>query len=857
MPELKQNIRPYRGRLPRSLAAVLAAIFIFGLVSLGQAAPPAPEGAKPAETAEPPEADKPDQAAGQELLEVRLGTLPDYTRLVMTFSKPVDSYKVVRVDVDQLMLNFGPARTAKQGRMGISDRLIQGVLVAEQFGQLITKIKLHPSRFNFRHFLSPDRLSVIVDFRSEIPPVTGPGSEKTADILDLKIPPIKETASLIRQQLPYRPQPGTDQALLAEAAERAMAGNYDMAIKDLEDFKLNFPDSKLNDPALFFLGDLYYAKGQLADDFLKITDSYQTALTFYPDSSQAPRVKLMLGMAYMKMDFLNEAVSYFKEVAREYPDTMYAPLANTFLGEMYLNLGKRELAKAAFDTALAANAGGSLFLNAYYKLGLSFYQDGLFSESTEVFKEIVKRDPEFYVNHPEILTYLGEGYFYLGRYDLARAFIFHSLNMMPEQPDADILMARLGDSYKADGLDKDAVKMYSLDVSLHPDSAGALISRMRLADYGALRVLFPKDEIFMNLERGALAAMLELYQGILNTEQESPLLELAMFKLGQIYLKRENYPKALEVFKDMLGKYPQGTLAEEALRLASDSVLNQLRILYQLQRDEELIRFYADNKQYVSQDAWPEVRHYLGIAYARLNKPEESTELLEANKGFSDDERERLLTLGRSYLKLGRYEKAAQNLNEYREKYPDDDQVPNTYLEQARLEMTLGYDDLALDHLEKAVAQRPAWNDDPEVQEMLARLYMKKGDLEQGVAAMEKTIEFLKEDPGAADRLFLAYARLGQAYLDLGETAKAEQAFDAALAVDTKKRPPENIYLMAQGYRQLELPEKYKETLSLLLKSPQPFWRDAAQQELEAWTPGEKITRLLEQGPVVKQQEEP
>ena len=79
---------------------------------------------------------------------------------------------------------------------------------------------------------------------------------------------------------------------------------------------------------------------------------------------------------------------------------------------MFLKLGKPQLAKTAFDAALAANPTGRFFLDAYFKLGQSYFKEGLFSESTEVFKGILKRDGWYYLDHPEILYYMGEGYFH-------------------------------------------------------------------------------------------------------------------------------------------------------------------------------------------------------------------------------------------------------------------------------------------------------------------------------------------------------------------------------------------------------------------------------------------------------------
>ena len=793
---------------------------------------------------------EPPKAAPRELVltGVSLGTFPDYSRIIFQFSQPVDSYEVSRVDVDELMLDFGKATYERQGRFELADAMVVGMAVEQENGHLVARVKTRPSSFNFRHFTNADRTIVAVDLR----PATG---ELNRDLTgspeqeELSIPPLEKIALQMRIKLPEKAQPDTDEALLVQALDRLSHGDYPGGIQSLEALEKQYPGSPLREPALYMLGDAYFQLNpdNPTDQFVKITDTYQTAMGLFPDSQLVPRAKFIMALAYLKMNFINEAASFFRAVSKDFPGSRYDYLSQTYLGEIYLGLGKRQLAKAAYDYVLASNPQGRFFLESYFKLGKSFFPDGLFSQANEVFKEILKRDEGFYLDHPDILYYLGEGYFNLNRMDLARAYLYHVINLKPEIETADTIMARIGDTYKEQGMDDDAIKLYALTRDMYPDTPGALICQMRLADYGALRALFPHETIFMELENGVQEAILKIYKKILETKGESPLLQLAMFKVGDIYFNQENYDEAIKVFKEILEKYPKGALTEEARGMAEKAVLAQVPILFKQGRNTELIDFVKNNDTLISAATRPEINHYLGMAYSALNMPLESVRLLAGNQDYKHQEDQRLLMLGQNYVKLGEYENAVSTLENFRRLYPDHAQVPQSYMEQAQMEASLGQDDLALQHLEKALSLAPGLGANQPIQDLLGRLYMKKGDFNRSVAALEQSLDFLKKTGASQENLFDTYYRLGQAYASLGSNDKALAALDGAMEALPEAPRPEAVFLMAKMYRDLGAQEKYQTVMDILVRSTDPFWRQVAEQEMAAAKPDKKITRLLEQ----------
>ena len=287
---------------------------------------------------------------------------------------------------------------------------------------------------------------------------------------------IRDLARTERERLSLTPQPNTDQALLAQGISLLADGRMAEGIKVLEEFKTKYPSSTWRDPALFMLGDAYYHldPDKLNDNFLPATENLKTALGLFPKSRLAARARLVLALCYLKMDFITEAAEYLKKVIQDFPDAIEAAIAQVYLGELFLKLGKPATGpRPPLTRPWPPIPPAVFFWTPTSSWDRAISRKGLFSESTEVFKGILKRDGWYYLDHPEILYYMGEGYFHLNRYDLSREFLFHSINMEPEQSDADIVMARLGDAYKDDGKMADAVKIYKLTIDQYPNTAGA------------------------------------------------------------------------------------------------------------------------------------------------------------------------------------------------------------------------------------------------------------------------------------------------------------------------------------------------------------------------------------------------
>jgi len=827
-------------------------LLVCAVIMLGQSSAPAQK--PPGQPLKKPgAADRSSALKSGRLTGIRLGTFPDYSRLIFLFKKPVDSYMVRRPEVNELWLDFGPDAIPKEGRYELHDELVQGVALLEQNGRLTARVKVGLSRFSFRHFSTPDRKAVVLDLRPGDPikrarPAVSRAALEKLKGLSLELPDPKAIARKIRAALPADPTPDTELFFLTQAADDMARGNFEEAIINLKRLLKNFPNTKYRDPGLFLLGDAYYYSYQnkLEPHFLEITDTFREAIVTFPQSALTPRATLMLGLAYLKMNFNSEAVGYLEIVTKDFPDTRYAVLAYLYLGEAQLNLGEADLAQESLDTVLTFKPSGHSFLKAYYKLGQVHFQKGIYTKANEVFKEVLIRQEDFYLEHPEILYYMGEGYFHSHRPDLARSYLYHLLNIYPEYKAKDVVMARIGDTYKEEGRHSEAKKIYRITKDIFPESTGALISQLRLAEYGALRDSFKPETIFIELEEGAREATLKMYREIVASQKESPLLQLAMFKIGLAAYWQKNYKKALQTFKDTLEKYPKGSIIPDVHFVMSKTILARVRNLYRQKKHLELLSYFFENQRYISEIALSDIRLYVALSHLALDLPSEAIELFLADRGVPDSADQRLLGLGEAYLKDSQYEEAIKALNQFLKRYPRHEKKDQALLHLAQGKMKQGHTKEALSLFENAMTAQPRLKRDGEFQNMLGRIYLELGQYEKAAAALEIAAKGLGEGQGNAQDVFLAYAHLGRALAKVKRKGEAAQALDKALTVQPEQPFPEALYLIARTNFNLGRQKEGLEALDLVSKAEDSFWKMMADQELKVRKWNQELNREIE-----------
>jgi TolA-binding protein len=577
----------------------------------------------------------PNIAAANELKKVALGTTDDYTRLVFTFQDQVNDVVVRRDDVDTVYLDFGEVGDGGVST-GPTDGLITEVTVQMHGPRLSARVLLSTNRFEVRHFLSRDRFSCVLDFKnlatdaSTLQPLDNYDQLEKKQIEPLSFNEVVRGLSLFVVDSSGH-DPGAD--LVSKAIIDLSSGRLDEGIEKLNAFKTNYPDHPSADPAWFLLGDAYFAKG-LPENFQAATDNWRMALDSFPDSFTAPRAAFMIGEANRLMDFRTDAAGFFKLCAERYPNNHYGSLAILRAADMDLLIGHHQEAKQTLAPLLALGNSSLFGRLALARSGMADYQDTLYSQACETFREVLDIDPAIFQLYPNMLYAIGDSYSYLNRPDLTVLFLEHALNLMPDHPKADVMLARIGNALQSMNRPNDAISFFNIAKDRFPDRDGGLVSQIRLADMGALRAFFSPEQVFDALDRGARQATVRMYDKIIGQASESPLLQLAYLKIGQAQAADGENGEAIRWLRDLVLKYPKGVLMDEAKPILSRAVVNEAQKRYELGQYDQVDRLNSENFSFLEGPDQVRFQRLLAESYQNQGRVEDALNVwkqIEAN----------------------------------------------------------------------------------------------------------------------------------------------------------------------------------------------------------------------------------
>jgi len=100
-------------------------------------------------------------------------------------------------------------------------------------------------------------------------------------------------------------------------------GMYKVAIAGFEQYIQMFPDSDMADNAQYWIGECYYAQGELN----RSEEEFRKVLIRYPNGSKVPAATYKLGLVYLAQNREDAARRQFEAVVEKYPGTTEAKLA--------------------------------------------------------------------------------------------------------------------------------------------------------------------------------------------------------------------------------------------------------------------------------------------------------------------------------------------------------------------------------------------------------------------------------------------------------------------------------------------------------------------------------------------------
>ncbi|WP_051822517.1 tetratricopeptide repeat protein [Desulfonatronum thiodismutans] len=357
------------------------------------------------------------------------------------------------------------------------------------------------------------------------------------------------------------------QRLLTSARAAMMNSEFDAAIAALRALS-NLPD--LSDTAreevLYNLGDALFGLHQadLADNFGPIAQAYERAMNFNPKSQRTATALRNLGVLHLRVNNLPEAKAYFNVLKRDYPHDPLVPTTEYYLGQFFLERGDYDQAADYFQIVVQNHPEHSIAQQSSVGLAKALNALGYDEQAFQIMDFMEKRWPRYYIDEPELLELAGIIALRVNALESAKQRLLTYYNLIPDTPEADMLLARIGDIYLLSGQPDPARRVFERAAELFPDQEGGLIAKMRLVE-GGIHDEPSLDDMF------AMRRAAEVYSEIISKHPDSPLAAVATVKLAIWQIWNKRLEDSLMVISGFLGSRPNHSLVPKALEVGVEA----------------------------------------------------------------------------------------------------------------------------------------------------------------------------------------------------------------------------------------------------------------------------------------------
>jgi TolA-binding protein len=292
----------------------------------------------------------------------------------------------------------------------------------------------------------------------------------------------------------------------------------------------------------------------------KVLGTLEPFSLLYPEHRLLPLVHLLRADAFLAREQLDEAVSALESASRS--STTEEQRAEIELRTGLVHFRQRELLLAANSFQQAANRSPRIADIARYNAALAWLGQGNEDRFAEDFAKLGDR-PETAVMRNALqlehgLTLAREGR--PGAEKTLRQF----LNALPNHPRAEearIALAELAMAQRSADNASRLLKIAAEKVHSDANDDQAAYLAMFLADSKT-----PRDD----------SEVIRLGNAFLRDREKSPLVPEVLMKLGQVYFRQPDYPKAETHFANLARKFPANGYAEAALFLAGQCAMRSL-----------------------------------------------------------------------------------------------------------------------------------------------------------------------------------------------------------------------------------------------------------------------------------------
>src|SRR3989338_2521851 len=629
-------------------------------------------------------------------------------------------------------------------------------------------------------------------------------------------------------------------------------GFYDIAIRYLDQFFQEYPQSDKTIPAKLLLGQCYFFQNQ----YLKAYEIFQ-ALTQHSNFQDA--TLFWLGETYLKGSDYKQAEKNYKQLLELYPTSSYVPQAFYSLGCVAFEQKNYKDAEEIFFKLIRSFPSHTLREDASFKVGECSYYRGDYPAATKYFQDYLEAFPQS-PRRAQVHFYIGESYYYLTdyltastfyakaaelssdakiillskislgwcylklkRYELAQT-TFTEAHTLAEERNAlsdDIYLGQAS-LYTEMGENAKAAEAYTQLITQFPDSsrlAEAYLGKANnlyiLQDYqGALveyrNILDKFSQIpergdivekatfglaWTYLKAGQTELAIEYFKNVINQTQSNASKVSALIQLGDAYQDINTYDKAVELYDQILKEFPDSPYADYAQFRQGVALLKMDKI------ETAVLSFKTLEANFKNSKYLTDAQYFLGVAAYKQGDWATTQQYVEkylaANEEVAEFSGEANYVLALALFNNNEYKKSLAIYRQIIKDYPSNLAIiRNSEKNIAQCLYKLGQVEEAIAKYNEIITQHPNSSVAEDALEWLGSYYLASGDFPK---ALEIFQDFLKKFPGS-EKLGSIHYQLAQTYENI-ISSSPDFKRDAYLKIASLYKNQQNYEKAIESYQ--------------------------------------------------------
>jgi tetratricopeptide (TPR) repeat protein len=579
---------------------------------------------------------------------------------------------------------------------------------------------------------------------------------------------------------------------------------------------------------------------ELYSRFNEIRGYYEEAIYRYPDSLYTPDAYLSIGDLFLRSKIYTEALGYYNLVIEMDEYTRATVSAGLQKAKILSIRDKKKEALEIYRWVVQNYPGLPETIQAKVGMAAIMFELNQFNDSLSILVKLEKR-PEYAHEYPDILYYLGNIYFQLGSFSEARKHLFRFYNSCPEKQDSPLVLARIADAFREEGLKKEATLFYQIILKRYPQTEGALISMYRLAAMQETGDLTDTEELLPKLnilgEKFDLPRKIyeDVIQNAIDKNESTPLLQFALLKLSILDQREEKYEDGLSRLKTLLKKYPRSNLKREIEHTFNEMLLSILQKNLRVKKYKHVLNIYQAEKKMIEKLNSPEIFIAVARASLELNLMDLGIEMFnKAALNMPDEKKpsDLIFYVGREYFNRGEFTKALSHMDLLIDKRPADSFTSDAWMQKGKIFYSNGEFKSALRMFANALKHCSIPCRQTTIMIYNAKSLMHLGSTQDALQVLSDTVNLAKS---CFDGRMQLYEEIGELYLQLGEPQEALSVIENAHDLEINESSRARLKMqMARCYEILNQQELYLAIYTEVANLSDPFWSNVAREKIDS-----------------------